>query len=395
MSLLKKTSQIILCFFIFFTTSFAANLHAHSKLIDYSFIGQFTSEQAKQAMQKVPPLSTLPMNFSLNTYKIHYQTTAPDGTKAIASGLVAMPISPEKSVGIVSYHHGTRILRTDVPSKNDERNSIYLATFGNSGGYMVVMPDYLGLGDSSVKLHPYVDANTLANTSIDMITAAKELAASLNYAVNDQLFLTGYSEGGFTTTVTYEEILKHHPELPVTAVSPGSAPYDYNVTMKFVATEPGPRSSVYLAYFFYSLQTYYHYWSGMDEIFKKPYDTLIPILYDGAHTNQQILDAIPKDPRALLNDVFLNNLLQGTDPHTREMQANFNHFDFTPTSPMLMVGTKGDHDVPYHGAEIAYDVFKTKTDKVYMKSVSDVLDHITAFPVITREQLAFFKQYDH
>lgn len=394
MKMIHKTTQFIVCFFMLMSCSFAVTQNRHTKLIDYVFLGQFNKETAKLATQKIPPLNTLDMKYSLNLYKVRYHTPAPDGKTVMASGLVAMPIAPQKSVAVVSYHHGTRIVRTDVPSSNDERNAIYLATFGNSAGYMVVMPDYLGFGDSEVQLHPYVDAKTLARTSIDMLIAAKELAADLNYPINDKLFLAGYSEGGFTTNVVYEELLKHYPQLHVTATSPGSAPYDWDETMRFIFLQPGPRASTYLAYFFYSNQTYNHYWSGLDEIFKKPYNTLIPVLYDGKHSNKEVLEGLPADPKEIINETVLNDVMNGTDPHSAELKANFNHFDFTATSPMLMIGTKGDHDVPYHGAEIAYEVLRAKSNLVQMQSVSDVLDHLQAFPVVTKAQLEFFKRYE-
>lgn len=366
-----------------------------STLLDVAYLGKVTAEQSKLAMQKLPPLNKLEMKYSLDVYKIHYKTNAPDGTETQASGLIAMPIAPKGKVGVVSYAHGTRVLRTDVPSKNDERNAIYLAVFGSSGGYMVVMPDYLGLGDNALPVHPYVQANTLASSSIDMLLAAKEVAEKADYPLSDKLFLAGYSEGGFTTNVTYEALLKNYPELPVTASAPGSAPYDWKECMRFVILQPGPRATTYLAYFFYSMQTYYHYWSGMSELFKAPYDNLIPVLYDGKHTNQEILAALPQDPRDIFNPDFLKDLLNGNEKHAQELESNFNHYHFTATTPMLMVGTKGDHDVPYRGAEIAYEELRTKSDKVSLQSVSDTLDHIAAFPLVTKAQLEFFKQYDH
>lgn len=367
---------------------------ANNKLESYTFIGQFKPEIAQLTLQKIPPLNTLEIKHTVNLYKIRYQTPAPDGSTTIASGLVAMPANPTHKVAIVSYFHGTRITRDDVPSRNDEKNYIYPGVFSSSGGYMLVMPDYLGLGDNPLTMHPYVQANTLASTSIDMIIAAKELAAELNYPVNDKLYLGGYSEGGFTTTVTYEALLKNYKSMPVTAVAPGSAPYDWNETMHFILLQPGPRATVYLAYFFYSLQNYYHYWQGLDVIFRKPYDRLIPSLYDGTHQLPELLAALPEDPQQILQPAFLAAVLNGTDPNTQQLINNFNHYTFTSSSPLLLVGTKGDHDVPYHGAEIAYQFLKQHSNSVYIKSVSDVLDHLQAFPVVMKEQLAFFKQQD-
>ncbi len=396
MKIKSMTRQIFICLLFIISCSYTTFAFAKSnKLIDYSYIGEFTTDMAKATLAKMPPLNTLEPRYNLSVYKLHYTTKTPDGKKTTASGFVAMPIAPQHPVSIVSFQHGTRVTRSDVPSHNDEKNYVYPAAFGSASGYMVVMPDYLGLGDNNLPIHPYVDAKTLACSSIDMLIAAKELAKTLHYAVNNKLFLAGYSEGGFSTMVMYEALLKDHHELPVTAVAPGSAPYDYNETMHFVALEPGPRATLYLAYFFYSLQTYNNYWSGLDEIFVKPYNTLIPTLLDGYHTAPEILQALPATPMNIFNPAFINAVMDGSDSHSSELKAAFNHYDFTSTSPLLMVGTKGDHDVPFHGAEIAYEVLKNKSDKVYIKSVSDNLDHLQAFPLVMKEQVEFFKRYDH
>lgn len=259
---------------------------------------------------------------------------------------------------------------------------------------MLVMPDYLGLGDSDLALHPYVQANSLAVSCIDMIIAAKELASTLKYPINNKLYLAGYSEGGFTTIVTFESMLKRHKEIPVTAVAPGSAPYDWDETVPYITTQPGPRASIYDAYFFYSMQAYHHYWSGLAEIFKPPYDTMVPELFNGSHDITEIQKAMLAEPKHLLRDEFFKSIVENTDPHSNQLKCNLNHYDFVVTSPMLLVGSRGDHDLPFRGAELAYSMLKIKSDKVFLKSVSNVLDHIQAFPFVTKEQLKFFKQYD-
>lgn len=395
MNVSKLVKQMTLVFLLTILSTYTSLVFAkNSALTDYTYLGEFSQEKANLTFQKTPPLESLKAKYTLNLYKIHYKTPAPDGSTTIASGLVAMPIAPTKPVSLISYHHGTRVTRNDVPSNNAEKNYIYPAVFGSYAGYMLSMPDYLGLGDSTLSLHPYVQADTLASSSINMLIAAKELANALNYPISDKLYLAGYSEGGFTTTVTYEALLKNDKHIKVTAVSPGSAPYDWKETMPFLLQTPGPRATLYAAYFFYSLQTYYHFWSSMDAIYKAPYDKLIPTLFDGQHQSTDILEALPANPHDILQEAFFDGLLNGTDKNIDKLIENFNHYDFTATSPFLMIGTKGDHDVPYHGAEIAYNVLKQKSDLVSLKSVSDELDHLQAFPYITKAQMEFFQQYE-
>jgi hypothetical protein len=394
MELRSITKQIICCVIGLASCFYASIIIAGTeKLLGFAYMGEFTRDNAKLTLKSIPQLDSLEPRYSTKLYKIYYKTTAPDGGRTIASGLVVMPILQKNKASIVSFHHGTRVARNDVPSAFNEGTYVYPAIFSNSGGYMLVMADYLGLGDNALPLHPYVQSETLASSSIDMLIAAKELAANLNYPINDKLFLAGYSEGGFTTMVTYEALLKDHKEISVTAVAPGSAPYDWNETMGFIIKNPGPRASLYLAYFFYSMQTYHHYWSGLDVLFKKPYDTLVPTLFDGMHGFDEVLAALPDGPYQLMQDEFFDSIVKGTNPHIQELITNFNHYNFKSTSPLLLIGTKGDHDLPYHGAEIAYQSLKKQSDEVYIKSVSDVLDHIQAAPFVLLGQLEFFKQY--
>lgn len=387
-----KSIFFIFCSFAFSITSYGAS-YATDVLVNYVYMGEFTKETARGALNKMPPLDTLAVHHNLHLYKINYKTPDPDGQETIASGLVAMPIMPEKAVGIVSYQHGTRFERNDVPSRNNEKNYMYLAAFSSSAGYMTVMPDYLGLGDNELSLHPYVQAETLASSSVNMLFAAKELAQILNYPLNDKLYLAGYSEGGFSTNVMFELLVNKYPNIPITAVASGSAPYDWRETMHFIMLEPGPRATAYLAFFFYTLQTYKHYWSGFDEIFAAPYNTLIPELLDGYHTVPEILQALPLNPQLIFQSAFFNGMLNETDKNIDVLKANFNHYDFVPSAPFLMIGTKGDKDVPYHGAEIAYEIYSKKSSMVFIKSVSDTLDHVQAHPFVLKEQVEFFKQY--
>ncbi|KTD82519.1 alpha/beta hydrolase family protein [Legionella waltersii] len=392
---MQSVKRVFYTFFLFIV-SFSVNAYSPTQqLVSYVSLGNFSQHTAELALKKMPPLDTLHVHHDLQLYKINYQTPAPDGSISIASGLVAMPISPTKPVSIVSYHHGTRFEKKDVPSRNNEKNHMYLAALGSSAGFMIVMPDYLGLGDNDLPIHPYVQADTLASSSVNMLLAAKELASALRYPVNDKLYLTGYSEGGFTTMVMFELLANDFPDIPITAVAAGSAPFDWKETMNFVMLEPGPRATAYLAYFFYSLQTYRHYWANFDEIFTPPFNTQIPSLLDGLHSTSDILKALPQDPKFIFQSSFFDGIINEKDKNTDSLKMNFNHYGFIPTAPLLLVGTKGDKDVPYAGAEMAYEVFKQHSDFVWIKSVSNTLDHVQAHPFVLKEQLEFFQQYEN
>ncbi|MGM9452818.1 alpha/beta hydrolase family protein [Legionella bozemanae] len=386
--------KIIFFFFYFFLsiTSYSQSFENDKEiLVNYNYLGTFSKEIAQKALKKMPPLNVLEANYDVTLYKINYKTPAPDGQMTIASGLVAVP-RVTNTLGIVSYQHGTRFKHEDAPSRMKEGDYVYPALFASHGGYLTVMPDYLGLGDNELPLHPYVQYETLASSSVNMLLAAKELAKIIKIELNDQLYIGGYSEGGFSSLVLFELLATQYPHIPVTAVALGSAPYDWDETMKFIMLDPGPRATAYLAYFFYSLQTYKNYWTDLNQIFASPYNTLIPELFDGLHTTKEILDALPQNPALIFQPEFFGAILNHTESNSEKLKNYFNHYDFSPTAPLLLVGTKGDRDVPYHGAEIAYEQFTKYSSAVFIQSVSDTLDHRDAGPYVFYEMLQFFKR---
>ncbi|MCW8397271.1 alpha/beta hydrolase [Legionella sp. PATHC038] len=387
--------KIILFFFSFFLSinTYSQSLtNQQTILVSYTDLGTLSKEAAQTILKKMPPLDGLEASYDVTLYKINYKTPAPDGHMTVASGLMAVP-SVAADVGIVSYQHGTRFNHEDAPSRMKESDSIYPALFASHGGYLTVLPDYLGFGDNELMLHPYVQYETLASSSVNMLLAAKELAKIINIKVNEQLYVGGYSEGGFSSLVLFELLTKQYPNIPVTAVALGSAPYDWDETMKFIMLDPGPRATAYLAYFFFSLQTYKNYWTDLNQIFVSPYNAIVPELFDGLHSSKEILDALPQNPALIFQQEFFNAILEHTDGNSENLKNYFNHYDFSPTAPLLLVGTKGDKDVPYHGAELAYDQFTKYSSAVYIQSVSDTLDHRDAAPYVFYEMLQFFKQF--
>ena len=153
-------------------------------------------------------VSGLPLTYSVDTYKIVYETTDVDGSATIASGAFCIPVSPEcQGFPIAVYEHGTSLRKVDVPSEDIQET--YIGRIFAAGGYQVVMPDYLGMGESP-GLHPYCHGESEATATLDMIRAVRE--AQLLGEIpgmepdNGELFLTGYSQGGHAAMATHKYI---------------------------------------------------------------------------------------------------------------------------------------------------------------------------------------------
>ncbi len=105
--------------------------------------------------------------YDVVNYKIVYATVDARGRPDTASGLITLPTNRNLRYPIGVYMHGTVSNREAVPSRpvsgaqllTSER--ILTAALATNG-YIVVAPDYIGLGDSE-GFHPYVHAASEAS----------------------------------------------------------------------------------------------------------------------------------------------------------------------------------------------------------------------------------------
>ncbi|MBX3746660.1 MAG: hypothetical protein KF833_15230 [Verrucomicrobiae bacterium] len=110
----------------------------------------------------MPGITPVPVT----AWRLVYATVDPFGFPTQASALVVTPEVGEGAVPLVSYQHGTVTRRADVPSRlNDEAD---LGLILAAARYLVVMPDYLGLGDSPGR-HPYHHAGSQATAVVDAL----------------------------------------------------------------------------------------------------------------------------------------------------------------------------------------------------------------------------------
>jgi pimeloyl-ACP methyl ester carboxylesterase len=170
----------------------------------------------------------LPADYDVTVYRIVYTTQDVFNKPDTASGIIAVPVDPLAKFPVLLYDHGTVADRFDVPSEGSYEQ--FFAVGLASQGYMCVAPDYIGLGISD-GLHPYVHPESEAQAGIDLIHAVKELSDVAPIYFNEQLFITGYSQGGHAAMAT-SKILQETGEMTVTASAPMSGPYSISNVMK-------------------------------------------------------------------------------------------------------------------------------------------------------------------
>jgi predicted esterase len=223
-------------------------------------------------------------------------------------------------------------------------------------GFIVAMPDYTGYVASTNEIHTYVHAQGLAAATVDMLRAARRLLANNNVVTNGQLFLTGYSEGGYATLAAQKEMEQNLPaEFPVTASMPAAGPYDMSGTARHMvglATNPYPE---FIGFVFKAYDHWYG-WNRLNDIFQSPYNTVVATYYDGSQSGGAIRSALTTNSAILFNTAFRTSFLGSGEAAIKTDFAKNDIYNWAPSTPTRLFHGQDDDVVPYFNATTAQAV---------------------------------------
>lgn len=322
---------------------------------------QTVSKQTLESQLQYPVLN------GVQFYKMTYHTTGSDGLPDIASGLIVLPGNNAPEHSLVVYHHGTSNAPHFVPSSLNLDYEAY-ALFGGYG-YAVLAPDYLGMGDSR-GFHPYVHRETQASASVDMIRAFREWADEGNTAVNENLFLTGYSQGGHASMSTHWKMeAELQEEFEVTAAAHLSGPYSISGVMRDLMFSeqnydfPGFIPFVILGY----QEVYGNVYNELTDIFRPDFIPAIEAFYNGdaTLTGMTILLVLTmqqkfgnRHPVNLFNPALVT-AMQENDNHPINILLRENDtYDWAPQAPTRIFYCTADNMVPWQNSFIADSVMQ-------------------------------------
>lgn len=293
--------------------------------------------------------------YGVDIYRVLYETVDVHGAPTQASGAVLVPSPVLSSIRLLSFQHGTAVRKENVPSRVavDFVPALAMA----SDGYMVALPDYLGLGDSP-GLHPYLVASATATAVVDLLRAAKHLADSEGWALTGELFLVGYSEGGFATMATHRALeADYTDEFTVTASAPMAGSYDMSGTMYdmlVIERDPYPQP-YYLPYMLFAYDEAYDLYSDPSDYLRSPWDETLPPLFDGRHTGGDINAEMPRIPIEIIREDIVTAVMNDTDHPARRALRENDLTDWAPRAPIRLYHCAADELVPILNSVVAFN----------------------------------------
>ncbi|MDJ0345920.1 hypothetical protein QMK19_35390 [Streptomyces sp. H10-C2] len=287
--------------------------------------------------------------YATAAYRITYRTIGTDGRLTTASGLVALPVGGPRELRTVAYEHGTRAAKNEVASMDEGTADRGVAMMFAGAGFAAVAPDYLGLGTGPGH-HPYMDIGSETTASLDMLRAARSLAARHGRTLDRQVLVTGFSQGGVAAMGLGRALQGGaDPYFGLQALAPVSAPFDARgaeLPAAFDGRLDPVIATFYLGYFTTAWNRLHPLYATPSEAFLPPYDRTVERLFDGRHNEGQIIAALPGDPRKLFTPAFLHKLNHPTGAFAEALRIGDSTCSaWKPRVPVRLFATETDRDV--------------------------------------------------
>jgi len=326
---------------------------------DYRNLGEIIMKSLKDSL----PEGYLP---GLWYSKITYTSVGNDGQPRQLSGLIMYPYRVSQpfhqyNVPIISFNHATQPLRELAPSRwgiTEDQSKfaevLIAAGLALKNQWMIIMPDYQGMGDDVSELHPFCNKNLLGKAIADL--CAKTIAYlgskdnNTNCIWNNKLFLMGFSEGGFTTMAGLREL-----ETRGTNVSGAvclNGPYDLTGTMLPLMLNgqpfPVPYFLPYMILGYNAVPANGTSFSP-DVAIKDQYRADLIKVMDGNHSGTEIQAKMPSSKilREIFTPAFIDSLNNPNSSQFKILYENNTWINWTPKTKMFVAHGMNDDCVTY------------------------------------------------
>jgi len=323
--------------------------------------------------------------FGYKAVKIFYNTLNQNDEAVVASGLLVIPTASAEyqaylaslgksfSVSMLCDNHGTIFTNAEAPTNVEVHNGLpdypLAVLMTGYAGFAAILPDYIGYGESNSVSHPYILKKASARASLDMIKASMKYLNDNNIVINYQLFVSGYSQGGYSAMALAEEIEKSFAtNVNLMGVAPMAGPHDL-VALGDIELDAS-HTMVYPAFLGYLADSYAYYNNDitLSNLVVEENTTMFHSLFDGSKTNVEIHGALGLSInggfgaytadalfKTSLIDDYKDNV--NTGALLKKQFTQNSTYNWTPKSKINLIHCVEDEIIPFSMSQKAYDTF--------------------------------------
>ena len=319
-------------------------------LISYNLITEYNEEEFQILIKDIYGFdpNEFDIQYDVKIYRVIYESLGTSGEPTQLSGAIFVPQLKSKiSLPTLKISHYTITQRNAVASVLPTVSPQSL--LGSMQGYFAIYSDGIGYG-VSVTQASYVNKQASAISGIDLLRASKEFACENEIELNDQLFTTGYSAGGYGTMAFHQIIEQEYSEeFTITANSPGAGPYSLYEMGKRIFEDDVYNTPYYLGFALWGYMLATGDNDALNRWVKPKYRTPILTMYDGTYTGDQIDNALNDTMSVLLEPKFLSDFLADKEIEFKNylIENSFIYDGWKPNAPIHFMHGEKDNTVFY------------------------------------------------
>ena len=188
----------------------------------------------------------------MQAWKVRYWTSDGSGKARQVTGMVVAPREaiPPQPRPVLAWAHGTwGVVSRCAPSLSPNFWNVTAALDAVKRGYVVVAPDYAGLGSNG--MHPFLVGEDTARAVLDGVRAARDIAGA---AAGSRYAVWGESQGGHAALWTAQR-RSYAPDLQLVGAAAAAPPTDLLQNLRLSANKQV--RTFFMAYIGYSWSQHY------------------------------------------------------------------------------------------------------------------------------------------
>jgi hypothetical protein len=335
--------------------------------------------------------------YTVTLYAIKYWSIIPEfnNRPTVATGLLAVPVTGNNAMPLISYQHGTVFYKEWAPSMFMESlETQFMALQFASQGYMLMAADYFGIGNVSTEVNSYFARMSNEQACLDMYRATQQVLQQKNLQMT-KFFINGWSQGAYNTMLFLRRL--EQEGIPVTAAMTAACPMDLQFFVTRALLNPRPFDAQYtvaaLSNMILSVE-HYRQLDGIAARYIKPeYLDTVRMFHRFEIGYPEFVAAVPTHlPDAFTPELFAD-AQSGQAPFFGILASSEAYRWLSPTPLRTYYGMK-DEVVPDYGVLMAVDYMITlgKTNveainagaeadhrKTYLESLADGKAWIDSF----------------
>jgi hypothetical protein len=267
-------------------------------------------------------------------------------------------------------------------------------------GYIVLLPDYLGLGVDDKHCHPYMMGDYNSYSGIDMLKHMRSIVDG------KRLYISGYSEGAAVAMWAIKNI-EAKGDFVITKSAPISGPYDLSCTTKQTLLEGWGMITIMAIKLFLLSYTIYticcnNRQLNLTDYFVPEYARFMTKVFNSGWSDPRMAKRLAMK-KLMMGNVFQQEFYEILKlpvckvgfyyPLIHEMEKN-NIYDWIPKTPMCLIYLPNDELVSAKNTEKVVEYMRINGVERLITTValSSELNHLTAIDSGVKKALEYFER---